>query len=210
MDILYSDKQLTLCVKPVGVLSEEGGMPELLKEETGAGHLCVHRLDRAVGGLMVYAKTPLAAGKLSAQIADRSFIKEYLAIVSGRPEDEKGVMRDLLFKDSAKNKGYVVKRMRKGVKEAELEYELLSSNETSSLVRILLKTGRSHQIRVQFSSRAMPLLGDVKYGSTEKGCNIALWSNRLCFRHPVSGALLDFSAPPPEEYPWNLFNSKEQ
>jgi len=115
-----------------------------------------------------------------------------------------------LFKDSAKNKSYVVKRMRKGVKEAELEYELLASNEISSLVRIRLKTGRSHQIRVQFSSRAMPLLGDVKYGSTEKGCNIALWSNRLCFRHPVSGVLLDFSAPPPEEYPWNLFNSKEQ
>lgn len=210
MDILYTDKHLSLCVKPVGVLSEEGGMPELLEKETGRKHLCVHRLDRAVGGLMVYAKTPAAAGKLSAQIADRSFIKEYLAVISGRPEADEGTMRDLLFKDSAKNKSYVVKRMRKGVKEAELDYKVLDCKENASLVRIRLKTGRSHQIRVQFSSRAMPLLGDVKYGSTEKSCQIALWSNRLCFKHPISSEMLDFSAAPPDEYPWNLFRIKEQ
>lgn len=200
--ILHEDKWLCLCIKEAGVLSEEGGMPELLKEQCGMEHFCVHRLDRAVAGLMVYARDSRTAGKLSALVSNRDFEKEYLAIVHGRPENDSGIMRDLLFKDSAKNKSYVVTRMRKGVKEAELEYEVLSSANGLSLVKIKLHTGRSHQIRVQFASRKMPLLGDVKYGSTNKDCNIALWSHRLSFKHPVTGKIIDIKEAPPATSPW--------
>ncbi len=203
--ILYEDKWLCLCIKEAGILSEEGGMPELLKEQCGMDHYCVHRLDRAVGGLMVYARDNRTAGKLSALVSNRDFEKEYMAVVHGRPEADRGVMHDLLFKDSAKNKSYVVKRMRKGVKEAQLEYELIKAYNDSSLVKIKLHTGRSHQIRVQFSSRAMPLLGDVKYGSTNKDCPIALWSHRLSFKHPITGKIIDISENPPQQTPWPDF-----
>ena len=203
--ILYEDKWLCLCIKEAGVLSEECGMPQLLKEQCGIEHFCVHRLDRAVGGLMVYARDSRTAGKLSALVSNREFEKEYLAIVHGRPENDSGIMRDLLFKDSAKNKSYVVDRMRKGVKEAELEYQLLNSSNDLSLVKIKLHTGRSHQIRVQFASRKMPLLGDVKYGSTNKDCNIALWSHRLSFKHPVSGKIIDIKEYPSASEPWAAF-----
>lgn len=203
--VLYEDKWLCLCIKEAGVLSEEGGMPELLKEQCGVEHFCVHRLDRAVGGVMVYARDSKTAGKLSALVSNRDFEKEYLAIVHGRPETDKGIMRDLLFKDSSKNKSYVVQRMRKGVKEASLEYELLEHNDVGSLVKIRLHTGRSHQIRVQFSSRAMPLLGDVKYGSTNKDCPIALWSYRLSFKHPITGKIIDICENPPMYSPWTDF-----
>ena len=206
MEIIYSDAQLCLCVKPIGVLSEEEGMPKLLQEEFGITHYCVHRLDRAVGGLMVYAKNSKSAAKLSGIISNKQMEKQYLAVISGCPEEESGIMRDLLFKDSAKNKSYVVKRMRKGVKEAELSYSVLSKYDNYSLVKIRLHTGRSHQIRVQFSSRGMPLLGDVKYGSSVKDCNIALWSNGLSFPHPITGEMLDYTVPAPDVYPWNLFN----
>ncbi len=200
--ILYEDKWLCLCIKEAGVLSEEGGMPELLKEQCGMAHYCVHRLDRAVGGLMVYARDSRTAGKLSTLVSNRDFEKEYLAIVHGRPENDSGIMRDLLFKDSAKNKSYVVTRMRKGVKEAELEYQVINSTEDLSLVKIKLHTGRSHQIRVQFASRKLPLLGDVKYGSTNKECNIALWSHRLSFKHPVTDKIIDIKEAPPAAAPW--------
>ena len=203
--ILYEDKWLCLCIKEPGILSEEGGMPQLLKEQCGMEHYCVHRLDRAVGGLMVYARDKNCAGKLSSLVAGREVEKEYLAVVQGRPEADSAVLRDLLFKDSAKNKSYVVERMRKGVKEAELEYKLLDSTTDMSLVRIKLHTGRSHQIRVQFSSRAMPLIGDVKYGSVHKDCPIALWSHRLRFRHPITGKTLDYSEYPKNIKPWNEF-----
>jgi len=206
MDIIYRDKWISLCVKPVGVISEEGGMPELLKAETGIEYYCVHRLDRAVGGLMVYAADKKAASKLSAIIAERKMGKEYLAVIHGCLPDNKGIMHDLLFKDSAKNKSYVVKRMRKGVKEAELEYEVIQKTDGLSLVKIRLNTGRSHQIRVQFSSRGFPLLGDVKYGSTEKSCDIALWSAGLSFPHPINGKILELRASPPDVFPWNRFN----
>lgn len=205
LKIVYEDKWLCLCIKEPGILSEEGGMPELLKQHSGKDHFCVHRLDRAVGGLMVYARDSRTAGKLSALVSNRDFEKEYLAIVHGKPESDSGVMRDLLFKDSSKNKSFVVKRMRKGVKEAELEYELIKVCNDTSLVKIKLHTGRSHQIRVQFSSRSMPLLGDVKYGSTSKDCPIALWSHRLAFKHPVTGKIIDISENPPSDLPWTEF-----
>lgn len=204
--ILHEDRDIVVCVKPVGTLSEKGGMPEILAQSCAAKEIyTVHRLDRAVGGVMVYAKTAAAAAKLSAAMGAGDFKKQYQAVVHGRPAEDSGVMRDMLFKDSAKNKSYVVKRMRKGVKEAELEYSVIESRADMSLVKITLHTGRSHQIRVQFSSRKMPLVGDVKYGSSRKDCNIALWSASLAFTHPKSGERMCFSANPPEVYPWTEF-----
>lgn len=204
--ILHEDRDIVVCVKPVGILSEKGGMPEILAQRCAAKEIyTVHRLDRAVGGVMVYAKTAEAAAKLSAAMGAGEFKKQYQAVVHGRPAEDNCVMRDLLFKDSAKNKSYVVKRMRKGVKEAELEYSVIESRADMSLVKITLHTGRSHQIRVQFSSRKMPLVGDVKYGSSRKDCNIALWSASLAFPHPKSGERMCFSANPPEVYPWTEF-----
>lgn len=203
-DVLYEDESLLVCIKPVGVDSQEG-MRELLKERLGVESFCVHRLDREVGGLMVFAKTPAAAAGLSAAIARRDVQKEYLAVFSGSIQPQEGVLRDLLFRDTAKNKSYVVKRRRKGVREAELEYRLLDQAEGLCLVRVKLHTGRSHQIRVQFASRGLPLLGDRKYGSREQGCTIALWSCRLSFPHPGSGEALDFIALPEAAYPWTAF-----
>ena len=205
MDILYEDKELLLCIKPVGVLSETFGMPELLRDATGHdSFFCVHRLDRAVGGLMVYAKTRDAAASLSLQIAAGKLEKDYLAVVHGHPETQ-GVMKDLLFHDATRNKSYVVKRMRKGVREAELSYRVLGERDDMSLVRIRLRTGRSHQIRVQFASRAMPLVGDSLYGSPCRNSRIALWSESLGFIHPKTGKELHRTAPPPDDWPWTLF-----
>lgn len=183
-------------------------MPELLREQCGAREIfCVHRLDKGVGGLMVYAKTKTAAAGLSRLIADGTMQKTYLAVLGAVPAEPAGVLQDLLYRDAAKNKSYVVKRMRQGVKDAKLEYQILEVCGGKALAEILLHTGRSHQIRVQFASRAMPLLGDIKYGSVYRGCPIALWSFRLSFPHPVSGKALSFSAPPPFAAPWSDFES---
>ncbi len=203
--ILYKDKRLLLCLKPAGVLSESPGMPELLKQQIGGEIFPVHRLDRAVGGIMLYGRTKDAAGKLSALVSNRGVKKTYLALIQGVPNEKEGVFKDLLFKDSAKNKSYVVKRPRKGVKEAELSYRVLRTDGKKSLVEIQLLTGRSHQIRVQFASRKMPLLGDVKYGSTYKDCPLALWSESLSFIDPFTKKAMDFEALPPQEYPWTEF-----
>ena len=210
MKILYSDNDIVVCVKPIGILStdEAGGMPELLREELKlktAEVRTVHRLDRVVGGLMVFARSQASAASLSRQISERSFEKEYLAVVHGTPEKESGVLEDLLFRDSAENKTYVVKRMRKGVRPAALEYTVLGQKEHLSLVRIHLLTGRTHQIRAQFSSRAMPLVGDRKYGAAADNCEIALWSSRLCFAHPRTGKKMEFTLEPSGGYPWTLF-----
>lgn len=210
VSILYKDGHIVLCIKPVGVTSEDGGMPELLKEALGGEIYCVHRLDMAVGGLMVYARTKNAAAKLSALIAERKLEKQYLAVVQGCPSDNTGTMRDLLYKDKIKNKSYVVSRMRKGVKKAELDYETLESKNALSLVRIKLKTGRSHQIRVQFSSRGMPLAGDVKYGSKYRDVPIALWSESLSFPHPATGKTISMTAPPPAISPWSDFTIEKE
>lgn len=205
LTVLYEDKAIIVCIKPAGILSEEGGMPDILRRISGGEIYCVHRLDRAVSGVMVYAKSRSAAAALSAQIARHGMEKRYLAAVQGRPADLNGCMRDLLFHDASRNKSYPVKRMRRGVKEAELEYETLETAAGLSLVRVALKTGRSHQIRVQFASRAMPLAGDVKYGSAYRELSLALWSESLRFEHPVSGKLLFFSSPPPVIAPWDEF-----
>ena len=210
MNILFSDNDILVCVKPVGTLStdEPGGMPELLREalnNQSADIRTVHRLDRVVGGLMVFARSQAAAASLSRQITEKSFRKEYLAVLHGIPKEKEDTLEDLLFRDSSENKTYVVKRMRKGVRQAALEYSVLAEKNGLSLVRIHLLTGRTHQIRAQFSSRTMPLVGDRKYGAAEDNCEIALWSSRLSFMHPHSGERMDFTLEPPGGYPWSEF-----
>lgn len=135
--------------------------------------------------------------------------KEYLAVLRGHPDAPGGELTDLLFRDAAKNKSYVVKRMRKGVREAKLSYRVLAETEDLSLVRIRLHTGRTHQIRVQFSSRGLPLLGDIRYGSKDPHCTAALWSYRLALTHPLTHKEIDITQPPPHQYPWTLFTAPE-
>lgn len=188
MQVLYSDNHIVVCVKPIGVLSQAdigGGesMVSLLSDMFSCEIYPLHRLDKGVSGIMIFSKTKLAASELSRDIAEHRLKKEYLAVVSGIP-DESGEMVDLLFKDSKKNKSFVVNRPRKGVKEAKLSYWMVKTNNEKSLVRVLLHTGRTHQIRVQFSSRKMPLLGDKKYGGDSRFENIALLSYRITFNHP--------------------------
>lgn len=203
MDILYEDSAVVVCIKPQGVLSQSdknGGesMITRLQTHTGGEIYPVHRLDKETGGVMVYAKTKKAAATLSRDISEHRFYKEYLALVHGVPEENSGTLCDLLFHDKAKNKSYVVKRERAGVKKAELYYEVLETKEIKgekySLLRVVLHTGRTHQIRVQFASRKMPLSGDRKYGAKDTAKTLGLLSARLKFTHPETGESLEFSA----------------
>lgn len=198
MEVLYSDEHIVVCIKPVGILSQAdslGGesMITLLSKMYGCEIYPLHRLDKGVSGVMVYAKTKFAAAKLSQEIAEHCFKKEYLAVVHGVPKDS-GEMVDLLFKDSRKNKSFVVDRKRKGVKEASLQYKLIKTDGQNSLVEILLHTGRTHQIRVQFATRKMSLLGDKKYGAVDDYKNIALFSYRISFNHPKTNQQMTFKA----------------
>ncbi len=206
MNILYSDKYMIVCIKPAGVLSEEGGMPEMLAKECGGEIFCVHRLDRAAGGLMVYARSKKAASALSALISGGALEKEYLAVVPDKLQEESGRFEDLLFHDRGKNRSYIVRRERGGVKKAVLEYRRLESANSLALVRIRLITGRTHQIRCQFAGRGMPLAGDVKYGSAVRGCSLALFSCRLAFTHPFTGEKLELTAFPEGEI-WESFGA---
>ena len=192
MEILHFDKNIAVCVKPVG-LDAEHQVPEALKTALGGEIYTLHRLDKNVGGIMVYARTKSAAAMLSALIQQGEMIKEYVALVHGTPP-ETGDWEDLLFKDSRKNKVFVVNRQRNGVKKARLTYSLLRRGE-ESLVRIRLHTGRSHQIRVQFASRGFPLVGDKKYGARDHSSAPMLFS--CCITFPYNGQLQQFSALPP-------------
>lgn len=191
MQILYSDKGLVACIKPVG-LDSETQVPAALKEHIGGELFPIHRLDKNVGGVMVYARTKTAAAILSKSVQEGAMVKEYVAMVHGTPP-ESGDWEDLLFKDSRKNKVFVVKKERKGVKYARLEFERLCSGETS-LVHIRLHTGRSHQIRVQFASRGFPLVGDHKYGSHDTATAPKLFSCRITL--PWNGETKVFEAQP--------------
>ena len=191
MEILYSDPDIVVCVKPVGLDSEKD-LPAALQEALGGETYPVHRLDKNVGGVMAYARTKAAAASLSKAIQDGTMVKEYVALVHGTPP-ELGDWEDLLFKDSGKNKVFVVKRERKGVKKARLEFNRLTAGDTS-LVRIRLHTGRSHQIRVQFSSRGYPLVGDHKYGAKDEYSAPMLYSCQLTF--PYRGKNVCFSSLP--------------
>lgn len=208
MDIIYQDKDILVCVKPAGVLStdEPGGLPELVREalgDPGANVRTVHRLDRTVSGLMVLARRSKAASELSRQIRDGKFGKEYMAVCHGNLQDEHGEFRDLLLRNKQERKTYIVTEPGKDVQEAILEYWVLNRAEDMTRVRIRLHTGRTHQIRAQFSGRGLPLVGDKKYGIPEDDCRIALWSCRLTFQHPYSGKPMEFTLDPPELYPWS-------
>ena len=208
MDILYHDEAIVVCVKPPRVLStdEPGGMPELVRQALNLpSHQVrtVHRLDRVVSGLMVLAITPEAASELSRQIREDRFQKEYLAVIHGCPEEKAGTLRDLLLRNKQERKTYIVSEPGKGVQEAILHYQVLSSRENLTKVRIQLVTGRTHQIRAQFSGRGLPLVGDRKYSLLENNCEIALWSYRLGFCHPATGKPMEFTLEPPAVYPWN-------
>ena len=191
MDFLFSDKDIAVCVKPVG-LDSEAEFPAAIKEALGGEVFPVHRLDKNVGGVMVYARSKQAAAALSKAVQDGAMVKEYVAVVHGTPP-ESGDWEDLLWKDSRKNKVFVVKRIRGGVKKARLEFKRLRQGETS-LVRIRLHTGRSHQIRVQFSSRGFPLVGDHKYGSRDQRTEPMLFSCRITF--PYKGETKSFEVLP--------------
>ncbi len=191
MEILYSDRELAVCIKPVG-LDSEGEVPAALKGALGGVFFPVHRLDKNVGGIMVYARTKAAAAALSRVIQEGAMVKEYVAMVHGTPP-ESGDWEDLLWKDNKKNKVYVVKRLRGGVKQARLEFRRLTEG-TQSLVRIRLHTGRSHQIRVQFASRGFPLAGDHKYGSRDDSPTPMLFS--CCITFPWKGEAKRFERLP--------------
>ena len=191
MEILYSDNDIAVCVKPVG-LDSEHEVPEVLSQQLGGVFYTLHRLDKNVGGVMVYARSKAAAAEISRSITRGDMIKEYVALVHGAPPTE-GDWEDLLFKDSRKNKVFVVNRQRAGVKAARLTYRCLKTG-AESLVRIRLYTGRSHQIRVQFASRGYPLVGDHKYGSRDAATAPMLFS--CCTRFPFKGKNLQFEAAP--------------
>ena len=184
MEILFSDSNIAVCVKPVG-LDSEHDVPQALILQLGGDIYPIHRLDKNVGGVMVYARNKETAAYLSKLVQQGDMVKEYVALVHGAPP-EKGDWEDLLFKDSRKNKVFVVKRQRAGVKAARLEFAVLKDN----LVRIRLHTGRSHQIRVQFASRGYPLVGDHKYGAKDEEKNPKLFS--CCITFPYKGQIRKF------------------
>ena len=208
MELIYVDKDIVVCIKPARVLStdEPGGLPELVREALGdpkADIRTVHRLDRVVSGVMVLARNAKAASELSRQIREDAFEKEYLAVVHGCPAEPKGTLRDLLWRDKARKMTMVAEKEAKGVQEAILDYRVLNSASDFSKVKITLRTGRTHQIRVQFSSRGMPLVGERKYAVLEDPCEIALWSHRVGFTHPGTGAWVEFTQEPPVQFPWD-------
>jgi len=207
MELIHVDRDIVVCIKPPRILStdEPGGLPDLIREALGdpdANIRTVHRLDRVVSGLMVLARTNKSAAALSRQIREGHFEKEYVAVVHGVPAEPKGTLRDLLLRSKPERKTYVVQEPGKDVQEAVLHYEVLSGTGGLSKLRIELVTGRTHQIRVQFSSRELPLVGDRKYSLYEDDCEIALWSHRIAFCHPYTGERMEFTREPPRTYPW--------
>ena len=207
MELVYVDDDILVCLKPARVLStdEPGGVPDLAREALGereADVRTVHRLDRVVSGLMVLARNAKSASELSRQIRDNEFEKEYLAVIHGRPQADSGTLRDLLGRDKARKMTYVAQEPAKGVQEAILDYQVLNPVSEMSRVQIRLHTGRTHQIRVQFASRGMPLMGERKYSELNDPCEIALWSYRIGFIHPKTGERMEFTHNPPEAYPW--------
>ena len=215
--ILYEDKHMILCVKPAGVPSQPdpSGQDDLLsylQQQTPSVRL-IHRLDTPTGGVMVFSKTPKATTKLSTAVQDhRMFQKEYLAILPSPPSLPEGELRDYLYHDKRANKSFVTDHRRRGSKEAILTYRVLQTlPDGHTLVLVQLQTGRTHQIRIQFASRGLPLLGDGKYGSREKCPYFALWAYRLSFPHPITGLSVTASSKPdPLNSPWSLFTDTLQ
>ena len=210
--ILYRDPHLLIVRKPSGIPSQPDptGQPDLLTalRESHPTAALIHRLDTPTGGIMVFGLSQKATSKLCALVQDHNqFRKEYLAVLSSSPQEKKGILKDNLYHDKQKNKAYVTETARKGSKEAVLDYQVLASApDGHTLVLVRLHTGRTHQIRVQFATRGLPLVGDGKYGSREKAPNISLWAFRLTFPHPMTGPPLSAETrPDPETFPWSLF-----
>ena len=197
--ILYDDNEIVVCIKEKGVLSQQGKlgqktMIDILSAELGGEIYPVHRLDKEVSGVMVYARTQKAAANLSTQVSSREMEKHYIATTEKSALQPEGTMEDLLYFDKGKNKSFVVKKERKGVKKAVLEYKEIASDENTTSFRVRLLTGRTHQIRVQFASRKHPLIGDRKYGS-KLSCDIGLVSCFIGFKHPKTGEWIEFHHP---------------
>lgn len=199
MEIIFEDKDIVVAIKPPEILSQgdekgRANAVDILKDMTGSEIFPVHRLDKGVGGVMVFAKNSKSAAELSRQVSDRTMEKTYLALLHGEITEEKGRHEDLLFFDRGKNKSFVVKRERRGVKKALLDYECIEKGDGRSLVKVKLITGRTHQIRVQFSSRGYPLFGDRRYGAKDEEKNIALLSKGISFLHPKTGERMSFES----------------
>ena len=213
MRVLYEDDRVFVCIKPAGVLStdEPGGMPERIRAYLGeekAVVKTVHRLDRVVGGVMVFARAARAASDLSAQIRNGSFYKEYRAVIPGVPAEREGSLLDYLIRNKAERKTYIADASHSEAQEARLDYAVLKKAGGISLVKVVLHTGRTHQIRCQFAGRGLPLLGDRKYGGAGE-CETALWSYCVAFNHPRTGERMTFSVEPPADCPWDSFRRKE-
>ncbi|MBU6080777.1 MULTISPECIES: RluA family pseudouridine synthase [Allobacillus] len=218
--ILYEDNHLLIVEKPVNIpvqedQSKDKDLLTLLKEDIKVRHkkpgnvflALVHRLDRPVGGAMVFAKTSKAASRLSDQLRRKAIERTYLAVVHGVPSKSKDQLEDYLVKDHRKNIVRTAKPKEKEAKKAVLDYEVASEKKGFSLLSVKLQTGRPHQIRVQLSSRGFPLYGDQKYGQrvNKPGQQIALWSNKLVLEHPTTKEEMEFTSTPPYEYPWKLW-----
>lgn len=220
--VIYEDNHLLVVEKPVNILSQgddtnDKDMINLLKnyvkeKYNKPGNVfigLVHRLDRPVGGVMVFAKTSKAASRLSEQVRNKSFKKTYRAVIHGTMNKKEDTLKDFLYKNKKTNMVSVVNKSHKDAKDAELNYETLQSKNNLSLVQIDLKTGRPHQIRVQFASRKHPLFGDQRYGQNvnKVGQQIALWSYKIEITHPTTKEKMEFICQPPKEYPWDLFDN---
>ncbi|MBQ7378725.1 MAG: GNAT family N-acetyltransferase [Clostridia bacterium] len=216
--VLYEDRSIVICEKPVGQPSQPDPVHAdgsdlyscLQNWRSACGYsgqiFLVHRLDTATGGAILFAKDRDSAARLGGMVVGKQIHKQYLAVVHGVPNPAEGRMDDYLYHDKAKNKAFVVDSARKGVKLASLRYRMLAQNGDCSLVEVTLETGRTHQIRAQFSHAGHPLLGDGKYGSREKGCTTALWATHLEVVHPVNKRIVGAESKPPKVYPWNLFD----
>lgn len=217
INIIYEDNHLLVVEKPVNIPVQEDNSNDLdfltmlksfiKKRDNKPGNVylgLVHRLDRPVGGIMVFAKTSKCASRLSEQVRNRTLKKEYYAVVENKLE-HRGTFKDYLLKDTKNN----IVKVDKNGKEAILDYELIDYKDNLSLVKINLQTGRSHQIRVQFSSRNYPLYGDQKYNKNAKvGEQIALFAKSLELIHPITKELIKLSLELKNKYPWNIFNTK--
>jgi 23S rRNA pseudouridine1911/1915/1917 synthase len=209
--ILYIDDFLLVCEKPVGISSESPGLPDLVREQEGFTVYPAHRLDQTTGGVFVLARSSSVCAQMQKLFQQNLMSKTYLAVISGVPETDFGIFSDLLYHDRRRNKTFVVGKKRKGVKEASCEWNLEKTvnagKEVFSLIRIRLHTGRTHQIRVQFASRQMPLVGDHRYGSRIKVPVPSLWSAQISFPHPVlKGKTVQVSSDPPDIFPWTCFS----